>query len=293
MIIRKDRVVFNIVAGIIISVIAFLCLIPFVMILSGSLTSQESILRDGYRLIPNVVSYEAYRIIFNSPDNLIRAYAVTIFITVTGTLIGLFLTAMASYVLSSKDFKYRNQISFYFYFTTIFGGGLVPWYIFMVKYLHVKDTYTAMIFPLLINVIYILIMRSFMTSIPSAICESARIDGAGDFRIFIKLIIPLSKPALATIGLFTALNYWNDWYNAMLFIEKDKMYPLQYFLYQILSKMDFLSYVSSRSGINVGQMPSEPMKLAMTVVATGPIILLYPFVQKYFVKGITIGAVKG
>jgi putative aldouronate transport system permease protein len=163
----------------------------------------------------------------------------------------------------------------------------------MVKYLKMKNTYTSLVFPLLMNVIYILIMKNFMKSIPDAIFESAKLDGAGDFTIFINLVLPLSKPALATIGLFIALNYWNDWYNAMLFIDKQELYPLQYFLYNILSKLDFINQSASRSGVPVPQMPSEPMKLAMTVVATGPIVLLYPFIQKYFVKGITIGAVKG
>lgn len=293
MIIKRDKILFNAGGYIVITFITLFCVIPFTLILTGSITSQSSILRDGYRFIPKEISFQAYQIILESPNMLLKAYLVTILVTLTGSLMGLFLTAMTSYVLVSKDFKYRNQFSFYFYFTTIFGGGLVPWYILLVKYLKMKDTYIALVFPLLMNVIFILIMKSFMKSIPDAINESARIDGAGDFTIFIKLILPLSKPALATIGLFIALNYWNDWYNAMLFIERQKMYPLQYFLYQILSKLDFINQAASRSGVPVPEMPSEPMKLAMTVVATGPIVFLYPFVQKYFVKGITIGAVKG
>lgn len=293
MIIKKDKVVFNIIGGIVLLVISVFCLIPFIMVITGSITSQQSIFRDGYRLLPKVISFDAYKIIFSSPNLLIKAYVVTILITIIGTAIGLFITAMASYVLSCKDFKYKNQFAFYFYFTTIFGGGLVPWYIIMVKYLHMKNNYIALIFPMLLNVFYILIMRSFMKSIPSVIGEAAKIDGAGDFYIFIKLILPLSKPALATIGLFTALNYWNDWYLAMLFIDKPRMFPLQYFLYQILSKMDFINQTASGSGIPIPEMPSEPMKMAMTVIATGPIVFLYPFIQKYFISGITIGAVKG
>ncbi len=293
MIIKRDKILFNAGGYLVITFITLFCVIPFILILTGSITSQSSILRDGYRFIPKEISFQAYQIILESPNMLLKAYLVTVLVTLTGSLMGLFLTAMTSYVLVSKDFKYRNQFSFYFYFTTIFGGGLVPWYILLVKYLKMKDTYIALVFPLLMNVIFILIMKSFMKSIPDAINESARIDGAGDFTIFVKLILPLSKPALATIGLFIALNYWNDWYNAMLFIERQKMYPLQYFLYQILSKLDFINQAASRSGVPVPEMPSEPMKLAMTVVATGPIVFLYPFVQKYFVKGITIGAVKG
>lgn len=291
--IRKDKIVFNITGYTLITLIAIFCLVPFILILTGSITSQASILKDGYRFIPGTISFQAYQIIFESPNMLLKAYMVTIMVTVVGALVGLFLTAMTSYVLVCKDFKYRNQFAFYFYFTTIFGGGLVPWYILLVKYLKMKDTYTSLVFPLLMNVIYILIMKSFMKSIPDAISESARIDGAGEFLIFTRLILPLSKPALATIGLFIALNYWNDWYNAMLFVEKQDMYPLQYFLYHILSKLDFINQAAARSGVPVPEMPSEPMKLAMTVVATGPIVFLYPFVQKYFVKGITIGAVKG
>ena len=293
MIVKKDRIIFNILGYIIVTFLAIICLVPFIMVIAGSFTTQESILRDGFRLFPKVISLEAYKIIFDSPDMLLKAYIVTTFVTVIGTAVGLFVTAMTAYVLVSKDFKYRNQFSFYFYFTTIFGGGLVPWYIMMVKYLHMKNNYIALIFPLLLNVIFILIMKSFMKSIPEAMSESARIDGAGDFTIFIKLILPLSKPALATIGLFIALNYWNDWYDAMLFIDKQDMYPLQYFLYQILSKADFINQSAARSGVPVPLMPSESLKLAMTVVATGPIVFLYTFVQKYFVKGITIGAVKG
>ncbi len=293
MIIKKDRVAFNIFGYIFISILSVLCLIPFIMVFTGSLTSQESILRDGFRIIPKEISLDAYKIILKSPQLLIKAYVVSIGVTVFGTLIGLFITAMTSYVITCKDFVYRNHIAFYFYFTTIFGGGLVPWYIVMVKYLGMKNSYIALVFPLLLNVFFILIMKSFMKSIPEAISESARIDGAGDFRIFIRLILPLSKPALATIGLFIALNYWNDWYNAMLFVDRQNMYPLQYFLYQIISKVDFINQAAARSGVPVPLMPSESLKLAMTVVAVGPIIFLYPFVQKYFVKGITIGAVKG
>ena len=291
--IRNDKLIFNILGFSLITIITLFTVIPFILIVTGSMTSQGSILRDGYRFIPEEISFQAYRIIFESPNMLLKAYGVTIFVTATGSVLGLFLTAMTAYVLVCKDFKYRNQFSFYFYFTTIFGGGLVPWYILLVKYLKMKNTYTALVFPLLMNVIYILIMKSFMKSIPDAIGESAKIDGAGDFTIFIRLILPLSKPALATIGLFIALNYWNDWYDAMLFVEKQDMYPLQYFLYQILSKLDFINQAAARSGVSVPQMPSEPMKLAMTVVATGPIVFLYPFVQKYFVRGITVGAVKG
>lgn len=289
----SDVIWFKAVSAVLLTFLSLFCLIPFLLLLSGSVTPEEVIMTKGYQLIPSQITFEAYKVLFDSPMSLIRAYGVTIAVTGLGTFFGLFFTSMAAYVLASKEFKYRNQLSFFFYFTTIFGGGLVPWYIFLVKYLHFKNSMLAMIIPILINVTYMLIMKSYMRAIPDAVYESAKLDGAGDFRIYLQISLPLSKAALATVGLFTALNYWNDWYNAMLFIDNEKLYPLQYFLHNMLSKADFLVMIASQSGIPAVDMPTEPMKLAMTVVATGPIILLYPFLQKYFVKGVTIGAVKG
>jgi putative aldouronate transport system permease protein len=197
-------------------------------------------------------------------------------------------------VLSRRDFKWRGRFSFFFFFTTLFSGGLVPWYLMIVNYLHLKDTLLVLILPLLMNVFYIIVMKSFMSSIPDAITESAKIDGAGDFRIFVQLIVPLSKPALATIGLFIALAYWNDWYNALLFISKSELMPLQYYLYKMLGNMDGMRKAMMASGAVVNtDLPTESLKMAMTIVATGPILLAYPFIQKYFVTGLTIGAVKG
>lgn len=293
--ISKDRVVFNIVAYVILGILAVCCLLPFLLVLSGSFSDQTSILTHGYQLIPETFSLDAYATLFKIPGELLRAYAVTIFVTFTGTFLGLFLTSMAAYVLSSKSFRYRNQVSFFFYFTSIFGGGLVPWYIFNTKYLHFHNSVISLILPILVNVTYLLILKSYMSSIPDALYESAKLDGANDFTIYLHIALPLCKAGLATVGLFIALNYWNDWYNAMLFLDEGRsdLYPLQYFLNNILTKAQAISAAAARSGLPMSEVPSEPMKLAMTVVATGPIILLYPFLQKYFVKGVTIGAVKG
>lgn len=293
--ISKDRVVFNIVAYVILGILSVCCLLPFLLVLSGSFSDQTSILTHGYQLIPETFSLDAYTTLFKIPGELLRAYAVTIFVTFTGTFLGLFLTSMAAYVLSSKSFRYRNQVSFFFYFTSIFGGGLVPWYIFNTKYLHFHNSIISLILPILVNVTYLLILKSYMSSIPDALYESAKLDGANDFTIYLHIALPLCKAGLATVGLFIALNYWNDWYNAMLFLDEGRsdLYPLQYFLNNILTKAQAISAAAARSGLPMSEVPSEPMKLAMTVVATGPIILLYPFLQKYFVKGVTIGAVKG
>lgn len=291
----RDRIIFDVLSHVILAVLAACCLLPFLLVLSGSFSDQTSILTHGYQLIPETFSLAAYQTLFKIPEDLLRAYGVTIFVTVVGTLLGLFLTSMAAYVLSSRNFRYRYQMSFFFYFTSIFGGGLVPWYIFNTKYLHFHNNIIALILPILINVTYLLILKSYMAGIPEALYESARLDGAGDFTIYRRVAMPLCKAGLATVGLFIALNYWNDWYDAMLFLDEGRsdLYPLQYFLNNILTKAQAISAAAARSGLPMSEVPSEPMKLAMTVVATGPIILLYPFLQKYFVKGVTIGAVKG
>ena len=293
--VSRDRVIFDILSRVILVVLSACCLLPFLLVLSGSFSDQTSILTHGYQLIPEHFSLDAYKTLFKIPEELLRAYGVTIFVTVTGTFLGLFFTSMAAYVLASSTFRYRYQMSFFFYFTSIFGGGLVPWYIFNTKYLHFHNSVIALILPILINVTYLLILKSYMSGIPEALYESARLDGAGDFTIYWRVAMPLCKAGLATVGLFIALNYWNDWYDAMLFLDEGRsdLYPLQYFLNNILTKAQAIAQAAARSGLPMSEVPSEPMKLAMTVVATGPIILLYPFLQKYFVKGVTIGAVKG
>ena len=290
-----DRRLFDALSYVILFVLSFLCALPFLLVISGSFSQQTDILMHGYRLFPEKVSLDAYKMLFKIPEELLRAYGVTIFVTVTGTFFGLWFTSMAAYVIASKDFRYRYQVSFFFYFTSIFGGGLVPWYVFNTKYLHFHNNLIALILPILVNVTYLLILKSYMMNIPDSLYESARLDGAGDFTIYWRIVMPLTKSGLATVGLFIALAYWNDWYNAMIYMDEGSrnLYPLQYFLNNILTKAQAMNAAAARSGIPASDVPSEPMKLAMTVVATGPIVLLYPFLQKFFVKGVTIGAVKG
>lgn len=288
-----DRVAFLVFSYALVAVFAVLCVLPFIMILTGSFTAEEAIFRDGYRIIPKQWSLEAYKILFKSPDSILNAYKVTLIITVVGTALGLLLTSMTAYVLYRKDFPWRNGFSFYFFFTTLFSGGLVPWYIMLIKYMHLKNNPITLVLPALMSVFNILIMRNFMKSIPDSLVESAKIDGGGDFRIYMSIILPLSGPSLATVGLFIALGYWNEWYNAMLFLNTESYFPLQYYLYRVLNSMNFAVQAAEKANIPLPQMPSESFKLVMTVAATGPIIFLYPFVQRYFIKGITIGAVKG
>lgn len=291
---NKDRLILSVLGYTILTILAVCCIIPFILVVSSSLSEESAIIEKGFQLIPTAFSTEAYSLLFKYPTDMLKAYGVTITVTLIGTVVGLLLTSMTAYVLSRRDFKWRGRFSFFFFFTTLFSGGLVPWYLMIVNYLHLKDTLFVLILPMLMNVFYIIVMKSFMSSIPDAITESAKIDGAGDFRIFLQLIVPLSKPALATIGLFIALAYWNDWYNALLFISKSELMPLQYYLYKMLGNMDGMRKAMMASGAVVNSdLPTESLKMAMTVVATGPILLAYPFIQKYFVQGLTVGAVKG
>ncbi len=285
--------VFYVICYVVVGLMALLCLLPFVMMLSGSFTSENWIRFHGYGIVPGEFSLEAYGIIFKTPERIIRAYGVSIVITLLGTVLGLMLTSLTAYVISRKDFKYRNALSFFFYFTTLFNGGMVSTYIYYIQYLHLKDSYLALILPGVFNVFYLLIMRTFVANIPVALIESAKLDGAGEWRIFATIILPLLKSGLATIGLFLALGYWNDWYNAMLYMNTEEKYPLQYMLYSIQQQSQALARIASQAGIKVTDLPSNSLKLAMAVVATGPIVIVYPFVQKYFIAGITVGSVKG
>jgi putative aldouronate transport system permease protein len=291
----SDVKIFNGISYTLITVIALLCLIPFLLVVMGSITDEKEIIANGFSLFPNNFSFAAYNTALKEPLAIIKAYGVTISLTIVGTALGLFTVAMTAYVLQRKDFKWRNKFSFFFYFTTLFSGGLVPWYILMVRYLDLKNSYIALLLPLMLSAFNIILMKSYLSGIPKALTEAAKIDGAGDFEIFWKIILPLSKPALATIGLFIAIGYWNDWYNCMLFINNENLYSLQYYLYKIVNNVEAYKLIVAQAGGAVGaaiDLPSESLKMALTVIVTGPILLLYPFIQKYFVSGVTIGAVK-
>lgn len=285
--------IFYIICYVVVGLMALICLLPLLVIIGSSFSSENYIRFHGYTLIPHEFNLDAYAMIFKNPLSVLNAYGVSILIMVVGTACGLFLTVLTAYVLGRKDFKYRNGFSFFFYFTTLFNGGMVCTYIFYIQYLHLKDSLWALILPGMFNVFYLLIMRSFVQAIPTALIESAKIDGAGEYKIFFQIILPLLKSGMATIGLFLALGYWNDWYNAMLYINSSEKYPLQYMLYNLLQQSQAMARMAAQAGILVADMPSNSLKMAMAVVAIGPIILLYPFVQKYFVKGVTVGSVKG
>ncbi len=293
----SDVVAFNIIGYVLLIAFALICFLPFYLVVVSSFERETNLIKEGFTLFIRDFSIESYKMSLKNPENILRAYGVTTLVTVVGTFASLLLCTMTGYVLSRKYFRLRNFFSFFFFFTTLFSGGLVPWYIICVRYLQFKNHLYALILPLMFSVWNMIIAKSFMAALPDAIGESAKIDGANDATIFFRLMLPLSTPLLATLGLFAALAYWNDWYNCMLFISKDEMYTLQYYLQTMLNSADAIRKAAAMSSgsaaIDTSSVPMEGMKMAMTVIATGPIVLLYPFVQRYFVKGLTIGAVKG
>ncbi len=291
--IGRDEKIINAIGCFLIGLFALFCLMPFYLILIASFTPNSELIRSGFPLVLKQASLEAYKLCLKKPDVIIQAYKNTIGITLIGTFLSVFLSTMTGFVLSRKDFPWRNYFAFFFFFTTLFSGGLVPWYILCTRYLGFKNHYYALVVPLMFSVWNMIISKSFMSSIPQEIVESAKIDGANDFIIYVRLILPICKPLLATLGLFSALGYWNDWYNCMLFITDNSKHNLQYYLQNMLGSAQNMRIVAEKSGLPLTNVPLESMKMAMTIIATGPIILLYPFIQRYFVKGLTIGAIKG
>lgn len=288
---EPGKLVFNIIAYFVMLLLVIVSILPFVMIISGSLSSTQAIMLNGYSLKIQDFTLDAYRMIFRFPEEIGKSYLVSIFVTVVGTVFGLTIMTMAGYVLQRRDLRFSNQIAFYFYFTTLFSGGLVPWYM-LISQMGMKETIWSLIIPMMCSPFNILLIRNFMKQIPESLTESAQIDGAGDFFIFVKIIVPLSKPIIATVGLFLALAYWNNWYLASLFVNDVNLWPLQYRLHRILTAAMAVAQGGAENFVNAA-IPTETVKLANAVIATGPIVLLYPFLQKYFVQGITIGAVKG
>jgi putative aldouronate transport system permease protein len=288
----SDLIKLRIIAYLVVGLFALFALFPFAVLLINSFSSEHAILNYGYELIPREFSLRAYEMIFENPMKMARTYGLTILIAGVGTAVSLFFSSMAAFVISRKELRFRNLLSFFLYFTTLFNGGLVPYYLLITKTLHLQNTIAVMLIVPMFSVINILILRNFISnSIPDSLFESARIDGANDFSMFIKIVLPLSGPALASIGLLTALGYWNDWWTPMMFVPRESMWPLQFTLYNILASINFAANMVS--SLPLSSMPSESLKLAMTVVATGPIVFAYLFVQRYFVRGITMGAVKG
>lgn len=290
----RSDIVLQVISYTTVTLFTLFCLLPFVLMLSASLSSEAAVRQSGFGLLPKDFTLTAYEYIFNAPRQIIGSYIVTIVMTVSGTTIGLFIIAMTGYALCRKDFPFRNHISFFIYFTTLFSAGLAPTFLWIGRDLGLRGSYLAVFLQLLMTPWLIILMKNFMRTVPYEIIESGKVDGAGDFRIFLQLSLPLMKPALATIGLFLALGYWNEWYLSSLYLGSTVEFkPLQYHLYNVINTANALRNSVAGSNVSITDLPSNTLKMASAIVATGPILLLYPFVQRYFVSGITIGAVKG
>lgn len=278
-------------------VCAAACVLPFLLLLTSSITDEQTIIQKGYSFFPEKFSLDAYRYLWNESTDIFRAYGVTIFITVVGTVVSLAMTSMLAYPISRRDLPLKNTLAFYVFFTLLFNGGLVPTYYVYTQVFDLKNTIQALLIPgLLMNGFHVLLMRTFfMTTIPSAVLESAKIDGAGEIRIFYKIVLPLSTPILATIGLFAGIAYWNDWFNGLIYLTNPKLFSLQNILNRIMTDIQFLSTDPALSARVSGalNLPMASFRMAIVVIGVVPILVAYPFFQKYFVKGIMIGAVKG
>ncbi len=273
----------------ILAIYAFICTYPFVLTFMVSLGSEKSVIDNGYQLIPEEFSLLAYKTIFED-SSIYYAYGVSIFVTTVGTLLSLLICGMAGYAMSLNRVRYRNAISMYFYIPMVFNAGLLPWYMVCTQLLHLQNTIMALILPMLVSSFNIFLMRNYFKTIPASLIESADIDGCGVMRTFFQVVLPLSKPIIATVALFVGLAYWNDWSLALWFIDERNLFPLQYMLFRIESMMEFIRKNGYIGGF---EFPAQTYQIATLFVTIGPIILLYPLIQRYFVKGIMIGAVKG
>ena len=293
----REEKTFQVCSHVIMAVMAILCLLPFLLLIISSFTDNDAIVRNGYSLFPEKWSLAAYEYLFDRSNQILSAYGITVLVTLLGTCGNLILTTLLAYPLSRKDMPGREAITVIVFFTMLFNGGLVPTYLLYTRYLGIKNTLAGLLVPsLLMNVYFVLIMRTFFqNSIPSALIESAQIDGASEMRTFVSIVLPMGKPIIATVGLFAGIAYWNDWYNGMIYITKSNLFSIQQLLMRMLNDIQFLQANSSFVGAEdyISKIPGVTVRMSIAVVGILPILLVYPFVQNNFVKGIAIGAVKG
>lgn len=292
---RRSQALVQVFVNSVMIILSILFLVPMVLVISASLTDELTLANGGYSLFPAKFSLMAYQFIVQDPYRILNAYSVTIAVTTIGTLLGLLLMSMLAYALSRKDFGWRKPISFFIFFTMLFNGGLVPTYYMVTQVLHLKNTLLVLILPYLIIPWYVFLLRTFFSSLPHELIEAARIDGASELRIFFQIVLPLSTPVLATVGLFMTLMYWNDWWLSLLYISEPKLFSLQYLLYSIMRNAEFLSsgkavYTGMLTGVKI---PTQTLRMAMVVVAMGPIAIVFLSLQRYFVRGMLVGSIKG
>lgn len=278
-------------------IFAVITLAPILLIVIASLTKENFLISNGYSYFPKEINLDAYYYMLKKGSLILRAYGISFSVTTIGTVLSVILTTMIAYPMSRKDFKYRNVLAFFVFFTMLFSGGIVPSYILWSKFFHIKNTLWALIFPnYLVGAFNIFLVRNYYsTSIPDSIIESAYIDGASEIRVFVQIILPLAIPVVATITLFTGLLYWNDWVNCLYYVTKPQYFGIQNLLMRIMENVQYLKSGSANSalGLNSVELPGNAVRMAMAVIGILPIVIIYPFVQKHFIKGVVIGAVKG
>lgn len=284
---KKRYGVFDVVNTIILALISICTLLPFLIVLGVSFSDETSIAHNGFKIIPKKFSIDAYKALFSNGSTIFDAYKITLFVTIVGTFLAVMITCLMGYALSRKNLKYRNIINMFVYIPMVFFGGIVPFFIVLVK-LGFTNNIWGLIFPMIFNPFNLFLILNFFRGLPDEIMEAAKIDGAGEFRIFWSIAMKLALPGIATITLFYALAFWNEWTLSLYLISDTRLYPLQFLLRQIMSRVSFVANAQV-----TGNIPAESTKMATVILTIGPIVLLYPFIQKYFVKGITIGSVKG
>lgn len=277
--------------------LAVICILPVGLVVIASFTDEHTLLAQGYRFLPEKYSLAAYQYLRKQSAMMLRAYGVSIFVTAAGTCVSVILSMMFAYPLSRKDFKYRNLFSFLVFFTMLFSGGIVPSYMMWSSFFHIKDSILALIIPTyLMSAFHILLIRNYYTnSIPNELVEAARIDGASELLIFGRIMLPLSVPVIATVGLFTGLAYWNDWINGLYYINDPKLYSIQNLLIRLMNNIQYLNSGAAAGAISGGisTLPSTSVRMAIAVVGVIPVVIAYPFLQKYLIRGTVMGAVKG
>ncbi len=292
----------NKIPGVIINLLfclgSLMFILPFVLIIAASFTDEQALLAQGYKLIPAEFSTEAYKYVFRNPQQLIDSYKITIIYSIAATFLGVVVMSMLAYPLSKPNYKYKKILTFFIFFTMLFSGGLIPTYIWLTRYLHMGDTVWVYILPNLVNAFHVIVIRTFFQGLPQSLTEAAKIDGASELKTFFTIVIPLSKPVIATISLLTLLARWNDWNTALIYINSPNLYSLQYLLQKILREVEFVKNMAENTPIagidmDASTLPSETIRFAMCMVAAGPMLVVFPFFQKYFAKGLTVGAVKG
>lgn len=278
------------------TIVTVIMIAPLVLLFIASISSEQTLLVNGYSFFPKELSLDAYRYILTNRQTVLRAYGMTILVTAIGTAVNLLLSATLGYVLSVRNLPFRNAISFYVFFTMLFNGGLVPSYLMWTNTFHIQNTIWALIVPnFLLSAMNVILIRTYYaTSIPEAIYESAQINGASYFKVFSSIVLPLGKPILVTVGLFTGVSYWNDWTNGLYYVNNSKLFTIQILLNKMIQDLQALQANASTAGNAATlQIPTVSVRMAIAFVALLPILVVYPFLQKYFAEGIAVGAVKG